>query len=290
MDPLHTSICNDFRTPVLLSGSEEANGINENAVQLENKLKDLKIKIKDILQNPEEKDIAYQKIMPLFEVNSSFNSGKQKAELIDLVFSNAMKRFYRGMPPRKEKDISIGDAFNWEWCLQCCSSGEIKHSLIIVSRDSDFADPANKKKINPFLKDEFKRRIGEDYSVKLELSLKNALEEINLEMSQAIEAELDKVQKNSQRFEDSLREGECCRCGDTALFDVYCQKCGELVVGDADGDNYYVRGNRVFQFDPDGNGNGELLHCPHCRSARMEIEYGNLCGYCQHMLDEELDE
>ena len=101
---------------------------------------------------------------------------------------------------------------------------------------------------------------------------------------------MDQIQKSSDTLDFPHRQGECIRCGNQAMFDVYCKKCGELVVGDADGECYYIQGERVFEMDPDPNGSGELLHCPHCRNARMRIEYGPLCGYCQYMADKLFDE
>ena len=40
-----------------------------------------------------------------------------------------------GYPLRKQNDISMGDAVNWEWIIECANSGG--KDIIIVTRDSD---------------------------------------------------------------------------------------------------------------------------------------------------------
>jgi hypothetical protein len=48
----------------------------------------------------------------------------------------ALTRFQLGYPPRKSGDTSIGDAFNWEWIVECIMKQ--KRDAIIVSRDTDY--------------------------------------------------------------------------------------------------------------------------------------------------------
>lgn len=279
-----------IKPPVLFSKTKDAEHFIQSVQSLQKEIEALRDKLKQVYDTPEEHDEAYKKILPIFEIDNSFNSCKQKRSLIDTIFLNAIMRFHRGMPPRKSNDLSIGDAFNWEWCLYCCSHKKQKNNLVILSRDGDFAEPTKKDEINAVLKEEFRNRVGANYTVKLERDLTPALKEIHLEIPESIETELDQIQKSSDTLDFPHRQGECIRCGNQAMFDVYCKKCGELVVGDADSECYYIQGERVFEMDPDPNGSGELLHCPHCRNARMRIEYGALCGYCQYMADKLFDE
>ena len=286
MNLLPMDLDKKVKAPVLLSGTKKAEEIKQCANKLQRTIKELKDILNGILLDPNHKDDAYKSLMQLFEVNNLYNSGKQKIELSDSIFLKAIRRFHRGMPPRKNHDLSIGDAINWEWCLYCCSYYKPKHSLIIVSNDKDFADSTNENKINPVLKDEFRERVGKSFSVRLEHSLKKAIKDIKLEMPKSVEEELDRI----QLIREIIHKGkQCCRCGAPAMFDAYCKKCDELVVGDADGEKYYINGEKVFEMDP-VEGNGELLHCPHCRNTKMRIEYTGLCSYCQHMADKIFDD
>ena len=274
--------------PVLLSKTEEAKEIEQCACNLQCKLVSLRKKLNDILCNPKDNDIAYKKIMPFFEIDNRFNINKHPKEMVDKIFFNAIKRFYRDLPPRKKNDISIGDAFNWEWCLQCCSSDKPKHNLIILSHDMDFSAPENKNKIHPFLKSEFAERVGKSFSVRLEHKLNNALIDINLEISNELKEELDIIQKASEDYEYAFNEGQCNRCGAPAMFDAYCKKCDSLVLGDAEGEDYIIRHGKICETDI--NDQQHLVHCPNCGSTKMVIEYGDYCGYCHYMADKVFDE
>jgi predicted nucleic acid-binding protein len=274
--------------PVLLSRTKEAKELKQCANNLQCKLVILKKKLNDIWHNPKDNDMAYKKIMPLFDIDNPFNINKQPQELVDKIFFNAIKRFYQELPPRKKKDISIGDAFNWEWCLHCCSGSKPKHNLIILSRDKDFSDPENVNKIHPSLKSEFAERVGKSFSVRLEKKLNKALNDIKLEISKDVEEELDKIQKASEEYEYAFNEGQCNRCGAPAMFDAYCKKCDTLVLGDAEGEDYIIRRGKIYETDINDQNN--LVHCPNCGSTKMEIEYGDYCGYCQYMADKAFDD
>lgn len=278
------------QAPVLLSNTPQARSIRRSAEALQSQLVILEKKLKDILSQPENHDEAYKKIMPLFNIESLFNYRKTNIEISDKIFSAAIKRFHRGMPPRKKDDLSIGDALNWEWCLYCCSLAK-KFNLIILSRDGDFAENPkdHHSPINHFLEEEFKARIGNEFSVKLERSLKNALKEINIKLTKQLENELDHIQTNSEEYDDYLMQiGRCKLCSEHALFDAYCTKCGDLIVGDGDNDIFTTDGNKVYEWDDFDN--ARLIRCSNCKNARMKIEYQNYCDYCKYKWDKAFDE
>lgn len=287
LESLPKNVEKDSIAPVLLSKTEEAKEIEQFASNLQCKLVSLRKTLNDIWWNPKDKDMAYKKIMPIFDIDNPFNINKQPKEMVDIIFFNAIKRFYRDLPPRKKNDLSIGDAFNWEWCLQCCSGDKPKHNLIILSHDKDFSDPKNKNKIHPFLKSEFAERVGKSFSVRLEHKLNKALNDIKLEISKELKEELDKIQKASEEYEYA-KEGLCNRCGAPAMFDAYCKKCDSIVLGDANGEDYYIHRGKIYETDI--NDQNHLVRCPNCGNTKMEIEYGDYCGYCQYMADKIFDE
>ena len=275
--------------PVLLSNTEEAQKIKTEVKNLTKDFKELKKTLRSILDSPDEKDKAYQKIIPFFNIDTDLNYKNAEAKLQDEIFLKAIKRFHRGMPPRKKDDLSIGDALNWEWCLHCCSEKD-KANLIILSRDEDFAESPKdtKSPILKMLEEEFKSHVGDDFNVKLERSLTKALKDIQISLTEAQANELDEIQKISDDVEYEIRNGECHLCGSLAMFDAYCNKCGALVLVDADGDNYSVNDDKIYEFD--FNCNENVIHCPKCNNTKMDIEFADYCGYCQYKLDKAFDE
>ena len=130
--------------------------------------------------------------------------------------------------------------------------------------------------------------VGDDFNVKLERSLTKALKDIQISLTEAQANELDEIQKISDDVEYEIRNGECHLCGSLAMFDAYCNKCGALVLVDADGDNYSVNDDKIYEFD--FNCNENVIHCPKCNNTKMDIEFADYCGYCQYKLDKAFDE
>lgn len=96
------------------------------------------------------------------------------AEEASSIIKRATLRAARGSPPKKDRDATLGDAINWEWCLHVCS-GQSK-DLVIVSRDSDYgARVGNRAVPNTFLTEEFKRRVSKKRKLVLTPQLTEAL-------------------------------------------------------------------------------------------------------------------
>lgn len=106
----------------------------------------------------------------------------------------AFRRFLHGCPPRKRQDVSIGDAFNWEWMIQCAT--KLNAELVIVSRDSDFGVTiGDDSYINDHLKQEFQERVSKKRKVLLCARLTDALKQFNVRVtSKEVQAEADLVQ------------------------------------------------------------------------------------------------
>lgn len=284
IDHLPIKIKDLVRLPTILDRTEIAGDLRRKAEVLDTLLKNAKKQLQDILEKPTQHDNAYNKIMPMFQLDTAFNSIFSSEEINDAVFLAAIKRFYKNLPPRKKDDFSIGDAINWEWCIHCCTQGD-KHNLIIVSRDGDFAEPGSQSlNINHILENEFKNRVGSEYSVILKKNLADALREIPIDIPNDVSNALDAAEKNMQEDEDFCRDGECHLCGAHAMFDAYCSRCGELCLGDADGDNYCVNENKVYELDC--NGNEHIVRCKRCKCDIMDLEYSDYCSYCSYKLDE----
>jgi hypothetical protein len=99
-----------------------------------------------------------------------------------------------GYPPRKDDDLSIGDAINWEWIVHyaCRSSGH----AIIVSRDHDYGRAyGGHVFLNDWLQKEFKERVRSRGKIVLTNSLSSALKLMDVQVSkEVIEAEAALVQ------------------------------------------------------------------------------------------------
>jgi hypothetical protein len=113
----------------------------------------------------------------------------------------AFRRFLHGCPPRKRNDTSLGDAFNWEWMVQCAI--ERKAGLVIVSRDSDYGVTLDQKSfVNDHLRQEFSDRVSQKRKLLLHTRLSEALKLFEVEVSaQEEEAEKEFVSSNLTQTE-----------------------------------------------------------------------------------------
>jgi len=114
-------------------------------------------------------------------------------EIRRIIRRKAFRRFLHGCPPRKRQDISIGDAFNWEWMVRCAK--ERNAELVIVTRDSDFGITiGDDSYINDHLKQEFQERVSKKRKIFLCCRLTDALKHFNVRVTtKEIQAEADIV-------------------------------------------------------------------------------------------------
>jgi hypothetical protein len=116
----------------------------------------------------------------------------------------ARKRFVLGYPPRKNDDISIGDAVNWEWVIHCAQNS--LKDIIIVTRDSDFgAIIKGESYLNDWLRLEFKERVSRKRKIFLTDKLALAFKAIKLRVSKKMVEEEARILK-TQKEEFSSRE------------------------------------------------------------------------------------
>lgn len=147
-----------FKLPVILSGSQAAQSIENDRTDIDKQSKILRNKIESILRNPSRNDDVFKTLQRLFKSLSELNLKRPDPKRIT-IRNLAKKRFILGYPPRKDSDVSIGDAINWEWLIYCAK--EKNQDVVIVSRDTDygcrFGDDVI---INDWLAQEFKQRVN----------------------------------------------------------------------------------------------------------------------------------
>ena len=112
-------------------------------------------------------------------------------KLHDRIRTLAQERFTLGYPPKKDKDISINDAFNWEWIIYCAQN--YSNEIVIVSRDSDYGIVNNNDIIlNDWLRQEFKERVGRAGSIILTNRLAEGFKRASIQVTPQEVAEEEK--------------------------------------------------------------------------------------------------
>ncbi len=124
--------------------------------------------------HPRSKDRVYQIVDELFGMDTNLNL-RRDGENLATVRELAQARASMGYPPRKDTDVSFGDALNWEWIIACATA--LKSDVVIVSRDADFGVSIGERTfINDWLLCEFKERVGARRNVVLTNLLTTALQ------------------------------------------------------------------------------------------------------------------
>jgi hypothetical protein len=119
----------------------------------------------------------------------------------------AFRRFLHGCPPRKADDVSIGDAFNWEWMVHCAK--QQKAELVIVTRDTDFgAIIDGESYLNDHLKQEFQERVSKRRKIVLCSRLTEALMYFGRRVTQKeVQAEAEVMRASDKESDtDAARE------------------------------------------------------------------------------------
>jgi len=110
-------------------------------------------------------------------------------------------RFIHGCPPRKSEDISIGDAFNWEWMIHCANANRAE--LVIVSRDQDYGIEFEKTTyLNDHLKQEFSERVSQKRKILLYTRLSEALKHFEIKVT----PEEEDVERDVIRLDEIVLE------------------------------------------------------------------------------------
>lgn len=190
--------------PGIFSDAKAVKAIQSNLKQANQRVKALKTKLKSALENPAQHDPVYKVCQRIFHAESPLILGRAD-EFKSVIRRRAFRRFLHGCPPKKRNDTSFGDAFNWEWMIECAkrNNGE----LVIVSRDADYGMTfENKTYINDHLKQEFSERVSSKRKILLYTKLSDALKHFKLPVTKAEEEiEADIIQKLPKP--DASRDG-----------------------------------------------------------------------------------
>ncbi len=157
----------------------------------------------EMLARPTVRDPVFRKVQHLFKNASPLNLRRDN-ERRYTIRRLARKRFMLGYPPRKRDDVTIGDAVNWEWIIDCAEQESA--NVIIVSRDTDYGVIDDKKGyLNDWLLHEFHERIGRKNNARLTPLLTDAFKSANVKVSK----EEIKVEKHNwiRQFLENIDRG-----------------------------------------------------------------------------------
>lgn len=194
--------------PVLVDTQQHARF--KKAVQgIEDNKKEMTAFLEDMLNDPIRNDKVYQCAQRLFEANSPVNL-KPTMDIRFELRKLAQERHASGYPPRKNKDTSIGDAFNWEWIVRCAKNQDA--DVLIVARDEDYG-PTYKKEtqINEWLSFEFKQRVGKEREVALSRKLTEAMKLLHVDVSAEDEAVEEKLLSSLENPEEPSDLGDAAK-------------------------------------------------------------------------------
>lgn len=179
--------------PAMFSDAKSAQILNKSLKEAERRVKELKSRLTKALENPSSFDPVYQTCQRIFHRDDALVLTRDNPKKAT-VRRKALRRFLHGCPPRKKNDTSYGDAFNWEWMVQCATTENAE--LIIVSRDSDFgATFDNRVYVNDHLRQEFSDRVSKKRKLLLYNRLSEALKHFSVPVTaQEVEAETEIVQ------------------------------------------------------------------------------------------------
>lgn len=173
--------------PALVANLQATKMIEKKKKEIDAQKTKVNQKIQSVLSDPTHHDPVYQTLQRLFKYESPYNLSREKTERFS-IRNLARKRFILGYPPRKQNDISIGDAVNWEWIVKCAiDSG--KH-VVIVSRDTDYGvTHSGESYLNDWLKQEFGKRVNKQRKIILTEKLSAGLKIVHASVTQEMEEE-----------------------------------------------------------------------------------------------------
>jgi len=145
-------------TPAVISDGHILASSDKIKEHLDKRKKSLLARVENMLKQPNTHDKVYQALHSVFS-SPHEHVLKRDMPIRKSIKRRAWKRFILGYPPRKKTDTSIGDAFNWEWIIECAQ--KLTGRIYILSKDGDYGCTFNKNfHLNDQLKSEFRERVG----------------------------------------------------------------------------------------------------------------------------------
>ncbi len=159
---------------------------------MDDRRKLLKQRVERILLDPARNDPVFKTVQSLFTQPTPLILGRENEQRFG-IRRLARKRWLLGYPPRKDDDLSIGDAISWEWVVECTRQGN--GYVIIVSRDHDYGRLYNGQAyLNDWLQKEYRERVGRRSRIVLTNTLHSALKLMNVQVPpEVIKAEQNLV-------------------------------------------------------------------------------------------------
>jgi hypothetical protein len=177
--------------PGLLSDAKDAKVMNQSIKEAEKRVKSLKTKLARVIANPAIHDPVYKICQRIFHKDDAITLSREDTNR-NGIRRRALRRFLHGCPPRKRTDTSFGDAFNWEWIIQCAIDQNA--DVVVVSRDADYGITfEDKSYINDHLKQEFSERVSRKARVTLFGRLSEALKQFEVELPKQVVAAEEEV-------------------------------------------------------------------------------------------------
>jgi hypothetical protein len=165
----------------IFSDAKATRVMAKNLKEADKRVKQLRARLIKALENPTQHDPVYKVCQRFF----------QKADDLTLTRDNPVRRAIRrsayrrllhGCPPGKRGDTSYGDAFNWEWMVNCAITK--KAGLVIVSRDADYGVTiGDKSYVNDHLRHEFSDKVSRKRKLALFSRLSEALKTFDIPVS-----------------------------------------------------------------------------------------------------------
>lgn len=193
-----------FKLPVILSEAQAAKSIENGRKNIKKQSAILHKKIVSILRSPSRNDDVYTTLQRLFKSSSDLNLKRPDPKRFT-IRNLARKRFTLGYPPRKDSDVSIGDAINWEWVIYCAK--EKNQDVVIVSRDTDYGCRFNGDMIiNDWLAQEFKQRVNMRKKVILTDKLMHGFKLASISVKKKEVDDEEKMLTELKLFENQLQK------------------------------------------------------------------------------------
>ncbi len=188
--------------PTIISDAKAAEMFEKSSKEIKKQQERLKKRIEGILKRPSRNDPVYKSLQRVYKAKTPYNLNRDNKERIR-IRNLAKKRFILGYPPRKNNDVTIGDAIHWEWLLQCAiTSG--KH-IIIVTRDTDFGEFYNDTPyINDWLLQEFMERVNKSRKLILTDKLSIAFELVDIPVTKEMKS-AEETMINFSKYLESYR-------------------------------------------------------------------------------------
>lgn len=164
-----------IQIPAIIADFQGTKTYNRKVQEADRSLSRVREKVGKILKNPSSNDPVFKAFKNIFDFNGPYNL-RRPDPLRFRIRRMAQKRFLLGYPPRKNKDLSIGDSLNWEWIIHCAKESPARTGVAIVTRDEDFGIMYDRNfYLNDWLHREFKDRVSRRKEIIVTQKISDAL-------------------------------------------------------------------------------------------------------------------